>query len=177
MEQKRSRRTVSRKRSFSQRRRRANSDIRLLKKKLLKLDMKQEAQTEFKSQGICKQHEFNINMKAREEEAFASNIPENGMIPSKKVRIFWQERQHCSRWPFSQSTGNDISGPLFSPFFSFLLLLLLLYHNLFSTRKLSPLFIHHLPSGRVIDFVSDRSNSMCNNCVSIPPLSFRGASA
>ena len=117
MEQKRSRRTVSRKRSFSQRRRRANSEIRLLKKKLLKLDMKQEAQTEFKSQGICKQHEFNINMKAREEEAFASNIPENGMIPSKKVRIFWQERQHCSRWPFSQSTGNDVSGPLFLQFF------------------------------------------------------------
>ena len=34
----------------------------MLKKKLLKLEKKQEAQTEFKSEGIRKQHEFNVKV-------------------------------------------------------------------------------------------------------------------
>ena len=51
-----------------------------------------------------------------------------------KVKIGKSER-HCSWLPFWRLTGNDDSGPLFSPFFSFLSFLPLLYHNLFSTMK------------------------------------------
>ena len=31
---------------------------------------------------------------------------------------FWHEHQHCSWSPFRPSTGNNVSEPLFSPFFS-----------------------------------------------------------
>ena len=31
--------------------------------------------------------------------------------------VFWHKCWRCSRLPFRQFTGNDVGGPLFSPFF------------------------------------------------------------
>ena len=108
----RSRRNESRRRSSSNRRRRDNSEIRLLKKKLLKLEKKQEAQTEFKSEGIRKQHEFNVKVmeslgKLRDEmeEAFAGKIPENLDDTIKEGEDLLDERLHTLKiadefgWP------------------------------------------------------------------------------
>jgi len=36
--------------------------------------------------------------------------------------VFWHELRRCSRSPFRLPTGNNFSGPLFSPFFFFLFL-------------------------------------------------------
>ena len=108
----RSRRNESRRRSSSNRRRRDNSEIRMLKKKLLKLEKKQEAQTEFKSEGIRKQHEFNKKVmesfgKLRDEmeEAFSGRIPENLEDTIKEGEDLLDERLHTLKiadefgWP------------------------------------------------------------------------------
>ena len=47
-------------------------------------------------------------------------------LPPPSVTIlcvkYWHKRRRCSWWPFRRSTVNDISEPLFSPFFSLPLL-------------------------------------------------------
>ena len=83
-----------------------------MKKKLLKLEKKQEAQTEFKSEGIRKQHEFNVKVmesfgKLRDEmeEAFAGKIPENLDDTIKEGEDLLDERLHTLKiadefgWP------------------------------------------------------------------------------
>ena len=84
----------------------------MLKKKLLKLEKKQEAQTEFKSEGIRKQHEFNVKVmesfgKLRDEmeEAFSGRIPENLDDTIKEGEDLLDERLHTLKiadefgWP------------------------------------------------------------------------------
>ena len=53
------------------------------------------------------------------------NFTPNQFIPYYQfgagVRLvqFWHARRRCSQSPFRHPTGHDVSGPLFSPFFSF----------------------------------------------------------
>ena len=72
-----------------------------MKKKLLKLEKKQKAHIEFKSEGIRKQHEFNVKVKEsfgklRDEmkEAVAGKIPENLDDTIKEGEDLLDERLH-----------------------------------------------------------------------------------
>ena len=52
---------------------------------------------------------------------FSCNFPRYLLLPLLFLVInIGTSGCRCSRSPFRRSTGNDVSGPLFSPFFSFL---------------------------------------------------------
>ena len=70
---------------------------------------------------VLKANLFIVSAKSRAESSRSqlSQIKLSYIGNTRVLPNFWHERRRCSRSPFRWLTGNDVSGPLISPFFSF----------------------------------------------------------